>query len=92
MRVTSDRVAGGVTLSHRLEARNNRTQLAQDGGAARFCLFATVFNRRWVTTIVLVRERHGERSVPGTHTSRVYVARLLYNYPTPGITLDYRRE
>ena len=39
MRVTSDRAAGCVTLSHRLEARNNRTQLAQDGGAARFCLF-----------------------------------------------------
>lgn len=52
MRVTSDRAAGCVTLSHRLEARNNRTQLAQDGGA-RAARFSTVFEATAALGIVV---------------------------------------
>lgn len=62
MRVTSDRVAGGVTLSHLLEARDNRTQLAQDGGA-RAARFSTVFEATAALGIVV---RVGARTPPCT--------------------------
>ena len=55
MRVTSDRVAGVVTLSHQLEARNNRTHLAQDGGAARFYPIHRFQPNRRLTRVVVAR-------------------------------------